>query len=183
MPKRRSMSGSVSQLHVRLSGRWSRYLCQVNIDEFIDNLCVNGQCLDGVANYTCQMSNRVDRMAVSFAYWKCSKIKFFNFWLVISDVMRISTNANRILVRTTRRAIIWSAYTFAIVQKISSASIARSARRHLRQRALPQQRQLHGSLRRIDFAGQQLPLPLSVWLWWNQLRESHQLLFRSRSLS
>jgi hypothetical protein len=35
----------------------------------------------------------------------------------------------------------------------------------------------------IDFAGQQLHLPLSVWFWWNQLRESHQLLFRSRSLS
>ena len=181
MPKRRSMSGSVSQLHVRLSGRWSRYLCQVNIDEFIDNLCVNGQCLDGVANYTCQMSNRVDRMAVSFAYWKCSKIKFFNFWLVISDVMRISTNANRILVRTTRRAIIWSAVTFAIVQKISSASIARSRASSL----APTSRASTAPIARISTTHWLCwpKVTLSVWLWWHQLRESHQLLFRSRALS
>ena len=34
-----------------------------------------------------------------------------------------------------------------------------AARRHLRQRAVPQQRQLHGSLRLIDFAGQKLHCP------------------------
>ena len=60
--------------------------------------------------------------------------------------MRISTNANRILVRTTWRTRIWSVVTFAIVQKISSTTIARS-------------RALSLALRLIDFAGQQLHCP------------------------
>ena len=28
-------------------------LCEINIDECLDNKCVNGACVDGIANYTC----------------------------------------------------------------------------------------------------------------------------------
>ena len=182
MPKRRSMSGSVSQLHVRLPGRLSRWSLPSQhwrvYRQFVPQWPMSGRC--GQLHL---LSNRMDRMAVSFAYWKCSKIKFFNFWLVISDVMRISTNANRILVRTTQRAIIWSAVTFAIVQKISSASIARSRASSL----APTSRASTAPIARISTTTTHwLCWPivtLSVWLWWHQLRESHQLLFRSRALS
>ena len=138
MPKRRSMSGSVSQLHVRLPGRLSRWSlpsphCSVS------TICASMANVWPVWSITLANVKPDGQDGSKFPLLiKCSKIKFFNFWLVNSDVMKISTNANRILIRTTRRAIIWSAVTFAIVQKISSASIARSARRHLRQRALPQ---------------------------------------------
>ena len=182
MPKQRSMSGSVSQLHVRLPGRLSRGSLPSQhrrvYQQFVRQRPMSGRC----GQLHLPMSNWMDRIS-KFRLLKMFENKFFNFWLVISDVMRISTNANRILVRTTRRAIIYRPLLLQLYRRFRRRRLREAARRHLRQRALPQQRQLHGSLRRIDFAGQQLHLPLSVWLWWNQLRESHQLLFRSRSLS
>lgn len=33
---------------------WAGLLCDVSVDDCIDNSCVNGQCVDGHQNYTCQ---------------------------------------------------------------------------------------------------------------------------------
>ena len=179
MPKPRSMSGSVSQLHVRLPGRLSRWSLPSQhwrvYRQFVRQWPMSGRC--GQLHL---LSNRMDRMAVSFAYWKCSKIKFFNFWLVISDVMRYQRMRTGSLseqrdVRQFDRPLLLQLY-----RRFRRRRLREPARRHLRQRAVPQQRQLHGSTTHW------LCWPivtLSVWLWWHQLRESHQLLFRSRALS